>query len=227
MNLIDMNDKLLVNKNRKLVKVPDVNQDMCDEFRRLIRAAGPVQGMYDSIEESSAFLTMYPGIRKIYGQDTATELFYACKLGFHYPGVPCRLVYILNKLFKEFGVVHVNDSLSRAVKLISPFVDDLYESNGVEVTVKDVVENFVGAPIKLLTSSVRKVKATDCSEVYVPNVERVALLPADIANVLPYAECAKILFDRDKGLVIGDVIVRCMNNRLGVTKDDFDLRSCM
>lgn len=227
MNLIQMNDKLLVNKERKLVKVPEVTQELCDEYRRLMNASKSLLHVYETVEDATAFYVMYPSITKIYGSHLANELFYASKLSFLYPGVPCKLSYILNKIFKECGVVHVNDALSRGVKLVQPFVNDTYQCNGDEITVKDVIENFVGGPVKLLTSSVRKVKAADCSEVFVPNVERVALLPADIANVLPYAECEKIEFDKQKGLVIGDVIVRCMNNRLGVTKDDFDLRNCM
>lgn len=224
MNLIEMNDKLLVNKAREYVNVPVITQELVDEFRRLINACKSALNAYNTVEDSGVFLTMYSGMKKIYGLDMATELFYASKLGFLYPGVPSKLVYILNKMVKDYGVVHVNDSLSRCVKLLSPFVGDVYTSGDTEVTVKDLIENFVGVPIKLLTSSVRKVKSTDCYEVYVPNVERVALLPNDIANMLPYSECAKITFEKDKGLVIGDIVVRTMNNRLGVTKDDFDLR---
>ena len=227
MNLIQMNDKILVNKDRKLVKPPVVTQELCDEFRRLVNASRILENYYTTLEDSTAFLTTYPSIKEIYGTGLATELFYASKLNFFYPGVPSKLSYVLNKIFKVCGVVHVNDALCRGVKLVQPFVNDVYEVNGEEVTVKDVIENFVGGPIKLLTSSVRKVKAADCYEVFVPNAERVALLPGDIANVLPYAECEKIEFDKQRGLVIGDVIIRCMNNRIGVTRDDFDLRKCM
>lgn len=227
MNLIELNDKMLINKDKKKVVIPEFGQADVDEFRRLVHSSKSVGNSFDTSDDSTSFFAVYSDVKKCVGKDVAEELFYAAKLGFFYPGIPSRLAYILNRMTREYGVATVNESLSRCVKLLSPYVGDLYESNGVEVSLKDVIENFVGGPIKLLTSSVRKVKATNCYEVYVPNVERVALLPGDIANSLPYAECAKITFDRNQGLVIGDLVLRTMNNRLGITKDDFDLREAM
>ena len=228
MNLIEMNDRLLVNKDRREVVVPEVTQDMCDRFRRLVASSNSVQNMYNNIEDANAFFMMYPDIKKIFGAGVCVEIFYVCKQKYVYDGVPAKLVYILNKTFNEGGLVHVNAALNRATALLKPYVNDVYVVDGMAVTVKDVIENIVGRSVKLLTSSVRKVKATDCYEVYVPNAERVALLPMDIANMLPYAECEKIRFTKEKGLVIGDdVIVRCLNNRLGITRDEFDLISCI
>lgn len=227
MNLIEMNDRLLVNKDRRQVTVPEATQEKCDLFRRLVESSKTATNMFNSLEDANAFFAIFPDLRKILGTGVCVEVFYACKLKYAYDGVPARLVYILNKAFTHGSQVHVNATLNTVTALLKPYVNDVYTVNGETATVKDIIENVLGRSVKLLTSSVRKVKATDCFEVYVPNVERVALLPPDIANMLPVAECEKIRFDREKGLVIDNVIIRTLNNRLGITRDDFDLIKCI
>lgn len=228
MNLIEFNDKLLVNKDRKKCSVQNITQEECDAFRQLTAASHAMGDLYGQIDDSTAFYKAYGQVAKIFGR-SAEDLFYACKMGYFYEGIPARLSYILRKAFAEAGATHhVNDTLNRCYHLLERYLDDIYEVDGEEFTLKDVIDNFAGAPVKLLTSSVRKVKTIDCSEVYVPNVARVALLPSDIANMLPYAECEKISFSKDMGLMIGeDIVVRCLNERIGVTRDDFDLRECV
>ncbi len=227
MNLIEFNDKLIVNNQRQKRTVPEVTQNDIDEFVQLMHSSRSLLNMYQTTEEFGDFIKVYPSIKKVYSIDLAEELFYASKLHYQYNGVPTKLVYIITKMFSTFGHNHVNDALSRSIKYLAPYLDDTYLVDGKEVTLKDVIEFFAKSQIKLLTSSVPKVKSLDCYEVYVPDADRVALLPNDIASKLPYADCEKIVFDKQKGLVIEDIIVRTMNGRLGITKDDFDLRQTM
>lgn len=229
MTLLEFNDLLLVNPNRIEVKVPTVTQDMCDIFRRIVASSRTMQNVYDMTDDANSFFYMFPDVKKLLGTGTCVEVFYACKLKFVYDGVPSKLVYIVNKMFSECGTIAVNSAINRTLPLLKPYVNDVYNVDGKSVTVKDVIENIAGFPIKLLTSSVPKVKATNCFEVYVRNVERVALLSPAIAKLLPYAECEKIKFDRELGLVIGDgdVILRCLCGALGIVKNDFDLTNCL
>lgn len=227
MNLVELNDKMLHNSERRVWKAEPITQDVLDEFRRLVNASKGVKEFYDSVEDSAVFMQVYPSFKKIYGATKASELFYVSKLGYYYQGVPAKLLYSLMKLLRECGKTHINDTLSRGVSLLAPWVGYAFVVDGEEITLKELIESICNTPIKLLTSAVPKVKSADCYEVWVPNVERVALIPGDIANMLPFAECEKIEFKKELGLVIGDTVVRSFNNRLGITKDDFDLRECI
>jgi hypothetical protein len=227
MNLIEFNDKLLVNNERVVYEVPAINQESIDDFRKVVNSSRSMAYTYETLEDVDAFMKLYPGIKKLYGSALLSELFYASKLNQYYEGIPSKLIYVLTKLFKEFGTVHINDTLSRGLKYLTPFINHIYVVNGQDLTLKDVIDVFAKGAVKLLTSSVRKVKAVDCYEVFIPNANRVALLPNDIANQLPYADCEKLSFDRNRGIVMDDLVVRTMSNRLGVTKDDFDLRQCI
>lgn len=228
MTLIELNDLMLVNNKRFEVKVPEVSQNDCDTFRRLVGSSKTVENVYNMTDDANSFFSMFPDIKKMFGDGVCVEVFYACKLKFVYDGVPSKLVYIVSKMLSECGNCNINTALNRTTSLLRPYVDHIYKVDGKEYTLKDVIENMTGFSIKLLTSSVRKVKSVNCFEVYVPNVERVALLPPDIAKLLPYSECAKIRYDRELGLVVGDdTVVRCLNGRLGITRDDFDLTNCV
>ncbi len=227
MTLIEFNDKLLVNKGRKLVTPAEFTQEEVNEFRRIIAVNAQVKALYNTCEDSKAFLEVCPWLKRIYGLDKYTELFYASKLKAYYKGVPCKLTYILNRLFDEFGNQHINTTVAIGVKLLTPYVNDIYNIDGQEATLKDLIDNYAGHIVKLLTKTVRKVKSADCYELYVNNVDRVALIPNDIANMLPYDMCAKLSYEKMKGLFIDDLILRTLNDRLGVTKDDFDLRKCV
>lgn len=228
MNLLEFNDRLMVNKSRKVVTVPIVTQEDCDLFRSLVSTSKTVSDMYEATDDATAFFTAFPDIKKIIGTQKCVEVFYACKLTYVCDGVPCRLVYIVNKMFNESGRVTVNLAINRALNLLKKYVDDVYIIEGKEYTVKDVIENAAGFSVKLLTSSVPKVKATNCYEVYVANAERVALIPLDIAKMLPYDECEGIYFDRQLGLLMKNgTPLRCLNDRMGITRDDFNLVDCL
>lgn len=227
MTLVEFNDKLLVNKDHHPITIVQFTQNDIDEFRRLIAVNPIVKNCYDSCEDSNAFLEFAPWLKTIYGKDLYTELFYAAKMTSYYKGIPCRLIYILNTMFSKFGTQHLNDTLSRGYKYLIPYLNYIFDVDGQEVTLKGLIDNYAGRVTKLLTKTVRKVKSADCYEVYVNGEDRVALIPNDIANTLPYDMCAKLAFAKSRGLYIDDIIIRTMNGRIGVTKDDFDLRKCL
>lgn len=228
MNLLEFNDQLLLTKGKQPVQVPTVQQEECDLFRGLIAASKTATDMYNGCDDANSFFSVYTDIKKMIGASICNEVFYACKLTYVYDGVPSRLVYIISKMISKCNTAYPNVAINRTYKLLSKYLSDVYIVGGQEFTVKDVIENMFGFGIKLITSSVPKVKSTNCYEVYVRDVERVALIPGDIARILPYAECEKLRFDRQVGIVMTDgTPLRCLNGRLGITKDDFDLTDCL
>lgn len=225
MNLLEMNDKILVPK-KKVTKVAEIKQDKLVDFKTLVAMSKMTESAFDVLEDANAFYKMFPDIKKLIGANICVEVFYACKLGYYYEGIPTKLLFILNKTVKVNGREHINKALNPAVTLLRSYVDNAYQYSGEKITVKDVLENIIGEPVALLTTSELKVKSSDCWEVYIKDAERVALLPEDIASMLSYSDCEKLSFDIGKGIMLEDIPVRTLNNRLGITRDDFDLREC-
>lgn len=226
MNLLEMNTEIIFGKKTKC-SVPELTEEHLIQFKKLINISKSILATFESIDDANSFFTMYPDIKVVLGSSICVEAFYACKLGYYYKGIPTKLVYILNKTFKENDNKHINTALNTAINLIKPYISNVYEYNGEDYTVKDIIENVVGTSINLITDSKRKIKCSDCWEVYIPDIERVALFPNDIADMFGYADCEKLYFTVEKGIMFNDTVVRTLGNRLGITKNDFDLRDCV
>lgn len=226
MNLLEFNDKVLISK-KKTVNVPKFDNDKLIEFKELLSISLNMKNAFGAIDDSNAFFKMYPDVKKVIGARICAEVFYACKLGYYYDGIPSKLVYILNKAVKNHGKDFPNLTINSAISLLRTYASAQYKYEGKTLEVKDVLDNVFGTSVQLLTTAKMKIKVGDNWEVFIPDVERVAIMPDDIASMISYGDCDKLSFDINKGIMLGDVPVRTMNGRVGITRNDFDLRECI
>lgn len=225
MTLLEFNSKVM-SQNKTLSKVPEITEEMLIKFQEVVHISNIIKSRFDSTDDANSFFAVFPSIKNACGTGVCTELFYACKLGFWMPGVPSKLVYIITKAFKECGKDFVNKAILSCLSLLRVYADCSFESDGEVLTVKDVIENLIGRPVTLLTDSVRKVDSGNGWEVFIPNVNRVAVIPSAIADMISYYDCDRLEFKKDLGIVLGDIPIRTFNNYIGIVKDDFDLREC-
>lgn len=225
MNLVEMNEAILTS-NKSMQKVPEISDEKILEFKRLLKISSRIEAVYEETEDSNSFFSMYPDIKKILGASVCVELFYAAKTGFYYKGVPAKLVYILHKIATDKHYQSVNIALNSAVKYLQLYCKSKWDYKGEDVGMKQVIDNIFGKSVTLLTESVPKTDANGVCEIWVPNVERVALLPSNIFEKLSYQDCERIEYTPD-GLTLNGMLLRAFNDRLGITKDDFDLRECI
>ena len=70
-------------------------------------------------------------------------------------------------------------------------------------------------------------------EVYVENkiengkvslFDTVVIMPKDISDTLQDKDVANVVYDTEKGIILGDTILRKVNGRFGITKSDIDMR---
>lgn len=226
MNLLEMNDAILYGKKKKTI-VPVVTADDLTLFKKTIAMSARIKSMYEQTDDANSFFAIFPGVKQIVGAKKCVECFYACKLGYIMHGIPAKLVYVLTKMFNENGKQFVNKAMSTALPLLKPYVNCAFEYNEESYDLKDVIENICGQSVKLLNTSVRKVKSGSAWEVFIPVANRVAILPDGMADMLSQDDCERLSFDTNKGIVLNDIPVRTLGNRLGITRDDFDLRECV
>ena len=192
--------------------------------------------VFESTDDSNSFFAVCPGVKKIVGAFKSVECFYATKLGYYMKNVPMRLVYILNKLNISHQAKYVNVALNSAIPLLSNYAKCKYTAeDGTELDIKSVIENVYGRSIKLINSSMRKVEYDDAVELYVPDEKgkagRVALLCPSMAKMLSPEDCEKVYYNHSLGITLrtnnGEIPIRTLGNRLGITRDEFDLRECI
>lgn len=223
MTLLEMNAMIM--RSDKVVEYPDIPDSLLSTFAEILSISPAILSAAKEIEDSAVFYKMYPDIREVIGKTFASDVFYAYKVGYVYKGVPNKLCYIL-KLAKESdaGLDAPNLGLSKASKLLRKYIGQVYSCNGVELTVKDIVDNVYGKSVRLLTDGTRKVRNGSFWEVYVPGIDRVLLLPSDIADSITFDDCCSLQWDPNVGVVSNGTALRFFNHRVGITTDDFDLR---
>ena len=226
MTLVEFND-ILEYGEKKSTSVPVITQNDLELFQKTINMSIRVSNTYDNTDDANSFFALYPDVKKIVGSAICVECFYACKLGYFMHAIPSKLVYIVNKMLKENDRVYINKAINTAVQLLKPYVYCSFDYAGESYTVKDVIENLAGHSIKLITSSLHKVKVNDDWEVYIPDVDKIALLPDGIGGPISLEDCESLTFDKEKGIMLGDIPIRTIGNRIGLTRDDFDLRDCL
>lgn len=232
MNLIEFNDKQLAGKKEiKGFKNPVTVEDI-EMFQKLIHMQKDIENSFNLTDDSNSFFAAYPDIKKIMGNEVGTECFYACKLNSLFQGVPNRIVYIIKKSVNYFKSVNPNKILNSVLPYISAYAEVEFTDGEETFIVKDILENVIGKPCQLITDSVRKVyggKNDICEwdEVWVPTANCVALLPKDISDLISLEDCRRLDYDSKLGVHLDNVPLRTFNNRIGITKYEFDLREAI
>lgn len=185
------------------------------------------QGERDCLGITESYKEFYEAFEKfriMIPDDVKEDVFYAAKMNIIYEGIPMRLVYLIHKAMLKYKNLNV------AIRSIKENVLAKYLEPGVlpeGITVKDVIETYTGKEAKLITESCYKVDYDGYSEVYVANTDRVALLPSDIADSFrSLDDLRSIYFDEEKGLMFGDMPIRILGGRVGISFDEYDYRDC-
>jgi hypothetical protein len=174
-------------------------------------------------ENSKEFYEAYPIFDECIPNSVKEDVFYASKLGFFYEGYPCKLVYILREALKRYENVNVAIS-AIDYRGIQKFIKK--GALGEDKTIATIIYSLLGKKVKLISKSRRMVENKPGEfEVYIPNVDRVALLPEDIASRIDNLSDLKSLqYEKNVGIHINGQYLRTFNGRIGITLDDFDLR---
>lgn len=229
MNLIEFNDDQLSGKKvKKSFKKPPTLEDI-NMFQKLIHMQKDIENAYELTDDSNSFFTAYPDIKKIMEATIGTECFYACKLNTLFQGVPNRVVYVIKKAVEKYGIDSPNKILNSVLPYINAYSNSEFTDGEETFLVKDILENIIGKPCQLLTDSVRKVyggknEICEWDEVWVPTANVVALIPKDIIDLISVEDCRRIDYDKKLGIHLDGVPLRTFNNRMGITKYEFDLR---
>lgn len=231
MNLLEMNEMLLTGKKQPY-KYTEFTTEEITLFKQMLTTSTMVNNMFNQTDDSSSFLSAVPTFKEVFGAAKSAEIFYAIKTGYYYAGVPSKLVYFINKLFDEVqdSSDYVNLALQSGLSILQKYAGYTYKvvQDGAETefTFINLIQNKIGKSFKLITDSTPKIKIGKVSEVYIRNVDRVALLPGDIADQLSFDNVDAITYEPGVGLVFDKQPLRVFNGRLGIAMNDFDLRNC-
>lgn len=212
----------IIRKADTVKKVPEVTDEMRQTWREVLSAIPTVRQRFELYDEDKDFFGEFPDFEK--SGIKSQELFYQNKLGYFIEGVPSKIVYILQKAIKELGSDEPNTTLYSVYGILLPFAYDKYNHKGTEMNLLDIVYAVFKHKFEPLTN--RRKSSGD--EYYVYDSNLIAILPKDIQESVKGYE---IKFDKKVGLYIevdGErTLLRTMNKRIGVTRNDLDLRESL
>lgn len=227
MTLLELND-IIAGRYKESVganaKRRDLTEEEFEAFRALLNIDDSYGKMLQQTEIASEFYETCPIIETLTDKEIQEDVFYAAKLGYYFVGVPSKLVYILRKAIRQY------ESPNLAISALDTRVIAKYLKEGAlaeGITIKQVIEKLLGTNFELLSDYNRKVQFRTYYEVYIPNTDRVALIPSEIAGYIEsYEDLKSLQFDSELGITIHGKPLRTLDGRLGVTVNDYDLREC-
>ena len=193
-------------------------------FRELLLSNTKYDNIFNKTDIPKVFYDACPLFQQVFPSRLQIEVFYATKLGFIYENVPSKLVYLLRLALK------LTESPNLAIqaldeKQLAPYLKE--EALPRDVTIKQIMANLLGTDFSLLTDTKRKVKYKDFYEVYVENVDRVILLPEDLAGYISsFEDLQNVNYKHDIGVCVYDTPIRTLGGRVGITFHEYDLRRC-
>lgn len=204
-----------------------VTKEEVQEFLGIFYVDPYIKSVFDATENYQQFYDTFPWFKKVFEAVKAKELFYAAKCETIYEGVPPTIVFLFKKALMQYEYKFANLALNRIDRrLLEP-----YMKSGVlnsEVTYKDVIENIIGKSVKLITASSPCVDVDGVSELYVPNIDAVALVPTDmLKDISDLEDYNSVVYDKGVGLTVKGQPIRTMGGKVGLTKNDLDLRNCL
>ena len=207
--------------------IPKIEVSDVTEFLSVFSVDEYIKSVFDSTENYKQFFEAVPWIKECFETGKAKELFYAAKNGILYDGVPPTVVFLFKKALSTWEYKYVNLALSRIEKkMLTPYL-----KSGVlpdDVTYKDVLDNLIGKTCKLITSGNPRVDVEGVTELYVPNIDMVALVPTEmITDLTDLSDLNAVEYDKVLGLTVKGQPIRIMAGRVGLTKNDLDLRNCL
>lgn len=204
-----------------------VTKEEVQEFLNIFYTDTFIKSVFDATENYQQFYDTFPWFKKVFEPVKAKELFYAAKCEMIYENVPPTVIFLMRKALMQFEYKYANVALNRLErKMLEP-----YMKVGVlpaDTTYKDVIENIIGKSVKLITASSPCVDVEGVSELYVPNIDAVALVPTDmLRDISDLEDFNSVVYDKEVGLMVKGQPIRTMGGKVGITKNDLDLRNCL
>lgn len=196
-----------------------------------IMSINPAYQMAIKLTESNTmFYQACKDLKELIPAEYREDVFYAIRLGYTMDGIPSKLVTILQKAKAIHNYPNV------ALSMIPEEELSVFSQDGilpVGITITDVVCNVWKSDIKIMSPYRKRVEHAKDVEVYVENkidngkeslFDTVILLPKDISDTMQDRDITNIIYDTEKGIILGDTILRKVNGRFGITKSDIDMR---
>lgn len=213
-----------VTEGLALIDVSRITAEEFSEFKSLLSYDDAYLVGLKHTESADEFYEAFEIFRECVPDEKKEELFYGMKLGYILEGVPSKLIYILRK------AMHEKPTPTLAMQSINPLVwQSLLRYRLPQGTcIHDIMDELHGDRVMLINPACRMIEYEDFAEIYVENVDRIVLVPADITRfVCDPRDLMRVQYLPGRGVCVGDAPLRTMNNRVGVTLDEFDLREAI
>ena len=181
-------------------------------------------------ESAAIFYQACKDIKSLIPQEYQEDVFYAIRSGNRLKGVPAKLTTLLNKAKSMHNYPNV------ALSMIPEEELSVFSQAGIlpeGITITDVVCNVWGSDVKVMSPYRKRVEHLKDVEVYVENkiengkvslFDTVVIMPKDISDTLQDRDVANVVYDTERGIILGDTILRKVNGRFAITKSYIDMR---
>lgn len=189
------------------------------DFKKLLLLSPAIEKNFLSTSSAVEFFKSAPELQKGLSKIKKMDLFYAAKSDMLLEKVPSYIVYFINQAYKKCN--YPNLTVSRlSLSLIKEFISMLPEG----ISLLNVLENIAGQRAELFNSAVRKTEFKGVYELYIPNIDKVAIIPKAIADEInTIDDYQSVQYVKGVGVCLGSIPLRVFNGALGIVCNEFNL----
>lgn len=218
-SLLEINDmfKLKGLANDTVTELSTIEE--VQDFKQLLLLSPAIEKNFLSTSSAVEFFKSAPELQKGLSKVKKMDLFYAAKSDMLLEKVPSYIVYFINQAYKKCN--YPNLTVSRlSLSLIKEFISMLPEG----ISLLNVLENIAGQRAELFNSAVRKTEFKGVYELYIPNIDKVAIIPKAIADEInTIDDYQSVQYVKGVGVCLGSIPLRVFNGALGIVCNEFNL----
>ena len=139
MKLVEFNRRLSEKDGYTPVEITPISDADIEQFKSILVVNEKFKQAYDDTNSAEVFFTQVPFIKEIMGSKVAIEVFYACKAGFRYEGVPTKLTYELTQVFNFYKNEFPNAAIASWKNKLERYLGKTF--NG--YTLLDIINNVI------------------------------------------------------------------------------------
>lgn len=218
-SLLEINDmfKLKGLANDTVTELSTIEE--VQDFKKLLLLSPAIEKNFLSTSSAVEFFKSAPELQKGLSKVKKMDLFYAAKSDMLLEKVPSYIVYFINQAYKKCN--YPNLTVSRlSLSLIKEFISMLPEG----ISLLNVLENIAGQRAELFNSAVRKTEFKGVYELYIPNIDKVVIIPKAIADEInTIDDYQSVQYVKGVGVCLGSIPLRVFNGALGIVCNEFNL----
>lgn len=201
-------------------KYTPINEDRLKAWQVELSKDPMCYSCFQATEDHINFLRNFSNLLNSATMEEATDMFYACKLGFMSPIIPSEYLYWLDKCYRKYTIANLIPKLMPERLLTNLFKEGFILGG---FSLRDIIKSLFDAEYEPVSITNYKAPCTGGYELYIEATDMICAVPMDIGDMLTQKDIEALYVDKF-GVKLKDIYLRTSLDYYGGVNSTYDLR---